>query len=198
MTATADDEAIRDAYRRLARVHHPDVAGGSPTAMARLNEAYRVLGDPARRAVYDASLRVAADTATSSGSAAGGGAATAATPAVRVAARPIPASASPVVFPWRFCLVMAAIGAAVVLVIAAMATNAPSAPPVDDVLSTGDCVVVIETDRSVREVACDERAVFQVRSIVALGRACPARTEGYRTHPGTATACIANIVPADD
>jgi len=51
-------EEIRRAYRRLARVHHPDATGaGSGMDMAAVNEAWRVLSDPARRAVYDASLR---------------------------------------------------------------------------------------------------------------------------------------------
>ena len=48
----------RDAYRRLnARRHHPDRSGRDDAVMASINEAYRVLGEPARRAVYDASLR---------------------------------------------------------------------------------------------------------------------------------------------
>jgi curved DNA-binding protein CbpA len=54
-TATAAD--IRSAYRDLARVLHPDRANGSPSPrMAAVNEAWSVLGDPARRAQYDATL----------------------------------------------------------------------------------------------------------------------------------------------
>lgn len=50
----ADEATIRLAFRRLARRYHPDVAGiGSLAHMQRLNEAYRVLGDPDRRRVYD-------------------------------------------------------------------------------------------------------------------------------------------------
>ena len=48
----ADRAAIRAAYRRLARAHHPDVDGGSDAAMARLNEAWAMLGNPAARAAY--------------------------------------------------------------------------------------------------------------------------------------------------
>ena len=55
---TASAAEIRDAYRRLARRHHPDrAAERDATAMAAINEAYRVLGDAGRRAAYDAQLR---------------------------------------------------------------------------------------------------------------------------------------------
>lgn len=53
----ADREVIGAAYRRLAAKYHPDV-NPSPDAadkMKQLNEAYEVLSDPARRAVYDRS-----------------------------------------------------------------------------------------------------------------------------------------------
>lgn len=51
----ADADAIRLAYRRLARRYHPDVAGtGSVSQMQALNSAYRVLSDPQRRRAYDA------------------------------------------------------------------------------------------------------------------------------------------------
>lgn len=49
---TADRRTIQAAYRALARRSHPDF-GGDGSAMARINEAWRVLGDDARRAVYD-------------------------------------------------------------------------------------------------------------------------------------------------
>ncbi len=48
---------VKSAFRILSKAHHPDVQGACPEAMARtqaINEAYRVLGDPARRAEYDA------------------------------------------------------------------------------------------------------------------------------------------------
>ncbi|HET6317983.1 MAG TPA: J domain-containing protein [Chloroflexota bacterium] len=52
----ADTEAIHAAYRRLARVYHPDL-NQTPEAAERMraiNAAYRVLSDPAKRAAYDA------------------------------------------------------------------------------------------------------------------------------------------------
>ncbi len=51
---TAND--IREAYRLLAKLHHPDRHGGSAEAVARtqeLNAAYETLGDPDRRREYD-------------------------------------------------------------------------------------------------------------------------------------------------
>ena len=52
---TATDEEIRAAYRRAAKRAHPD-AGGSQSAFRRVNTAYRVLSDPARRRAYDLRL----------------------------------------------------------------------------------------------------------------------------------------------
>jgi hypothetical protein len=44
---------IRAAYRRLAKVRHPDTAAGSAAAMRHLNDAYATLKDPERRRDYD-------------------------------------------------------------------------------------------------------------------------------------------------
>jgi curved DNA-binding protein CbpA len=54
----ATPDVIHAAYRVLARRVHPDVSTDpeAPRAMRRLNAAYQVLGDPARRARYDALL----------------------------------------------------------------------------------------------------------------------------------------------
>jgi DnaJ-class molecular chaperone len=53
-TATAKE--IKQAFRKLARKHHPDVNPGDKTAETKfkeINEAYEVLGDPDKRKKYD-------------------------------------------------------------------------------------------------------------------------------------------------
>jgi curved DNA-binding protein CbpA len=58
----AEAEVIRAAYRTLARKYHPD-HGGDARRMIALNDAWDVLGDPDRRAEYDASRLLAAKVA---------------------------------------------------------------------------------------------------------------------------------------
>lgn len=53
-------EVIRASYRVLIALHHPDT-GGDHEQATRLNEAWAVLGDPARRAAYDAKRAARAD-----------------------------------------------------------------------------------------------------------------------------------------
>lgn len=53
----ADATTIRDAYRKLALIHHPDRNRNNPEAaekMKAVNEAYAVLSDPEKRRNYDA------------------------------------------------------------------------------------------------------------------------------------------------
>jgi len=53
---TASEKEIKQAFRKLARKHHPDVNPGDKSAEARfkeINEANEVLGDPAKRRKYD-------------------------------------------------------------------------------------------------------------------------------------------------
>ena len=48
---------IKRSYRRLARLHHPDLNKSAlDDHIKRLNEAYEVLRDPDKRAEYDAQL----------------------------------------------------------------------------------------------------------------------------------------------
>ena len=53
---SASEKEIKQAYRKLARKHHPDVNPNDKSAEARfkeINEAYEVLGDPDKRKKYD-------------------------------------------------------------------------------------------------------------------------------------------------
>ncbi|MDM7322442.1 MAG: DnaJ domain-containing protein, partial [Gammaproteobacteria bacterium] len=51
----ASHEAVRLAFRRLARQYHPDLNRevGAEERFKAINEAYDVLSDPAKRAAYD-------------------------------------------------------------------------------------------------------------------------------------------------
>lgn len=55
---TADECDIRAAFRRLAKIHHPDLSGSEETRRFReILKAYTVLSDPKTRASYDESLQ---------------------------------------------------------------------------------------------------------------------------------------------
>ena len=56
LAATATDREIKESYRNLARVHHPDV-GGDAEEFKNIQEAYSLVGDPVKRAVYDLERR---------------------------------------------------------------------------------------------------------------------------------------------
>lgn len=52
----SDEKAIKKAYRKLARQHHPDINPNDKSAEARfkeINEAYQVLSDSEKRGLYD-------------------------------------------------------------------------------------------------------------------------------------------------
>jgi DnaJ-class molecular chaperone len=56
VTKTSTDKEIKQAFRKLARKHHPDVNPGDKAAESKfkeINEAYEVLGDPEKRKKYD-------------------------------------------------------------------------------------------------------------------------------------------------
>ena len=173
---------IRDAYRRLARRHHPDRSGRDDAAMASINEAYRVLGDPARRAVYDASLRAPRSD-------------------VPPAPRHSPSAVrSPVVvtelpparYPWKLVLVMFVLGVSVVLIGVALYEPAAEPPP-DNLLGPGSCVE-IEANGDAREVNCtgaeDE---LVVAALVELDDRCPTGSAGYRDRQGRGLACVTSV-----
>jgi curved DNA-binding protein CbpA len=55
VSRNASAERVAQAYRSLAKRYHPDLHpdGGTAERMRRINEAWRVLSNPARRARYD-------------------------------------------------------------------------------------------------------------------------------------------------
>ena len=56
VTKSSTDKEIKQAFRKLARKHHPDVNPGDKVAESKfkeINEAYEVLGDSAKRKKYD-------------------------------------------------------------------------------------------------------------------------------------------------
>jgi DnaJ-like protein len=61
----AEQEIIEAAYRRLAKMYHPDVAGtrDAEARMKAINAAYEVLRDRGRRAAYNQNLAFATSTA---------------------------------------------------------------------------------------------------------------------------------------
>ena len=179
VTASASPAEIRDAYRRLARQHHPDQGGGrTATLMAEINEAYRVLSDPGRRAVYDAGLR--------------GLSRVAAPPKYGPTTQPTvppPAARPPARYPWKLALGMAAIGAVIVLVGAALYKPRREPPP-DNILVPGSCVT-IEDNGDAREINCtggDQDLV--VVTLVPADERCPEGLPAYRDRQGLGMACV--------
>ena len=58
VSSSATLTEIKKSYHRLARLHHPDLhQDARDIHIKRLNEAYAVLRDPKKRAVYDAQRR---------------------------------------------------------------------------------------------------------------------------------------------
>jgi len=58
VSTSATTTEIKKSYRRLARLHHPDLNQDAlDTHIKQLNEAYEVLRDPIKRAAYDTQRR---------------------------------------------------------------------------------------------------------------------------------------------
>ncbi len=54
----SSEEAIKNAYRKMAHKHHPDKSGGDEASFKKVNEAYQVLSNKEKRAQYDKYGRV--------------------------------------------------------------------------------------------------------------------------------------------
>ncbi len=182
----ASPEEIRSAYRGLARRLHPDRGGaGSETAMAAVNEAWRVLSDPGRRASYDASLRASVAPATRVSAASE-------VAEVDVAGEAEARSFWAVALPWILLLVVLG----VIFLFTAYARggggDGPSSVPraeVDGVIEPGSCIVLDGQARAV-ETPCRAPHLGVVGSIVDARAPCPPRSEGFYSQDGSVLVCI--------
>lgn len=157
---TASATTIRESYRRLAREYHPDRTLGSAAGgdrMPLINEAYRVLSDPGRRAVYDAERRGTPRPAATAPDSTG--------VATEAQAYTFQHPEGPARIPWRGLLFFSAIAIIVIVVLAQFSRpSGPSAP--DNILRTGECVEILPNGMA-GEVLCTgsgDLVVRQVRS----------------------------------
>ncbi len=154
--------------------------------MPEVNEAYRVLRDPARRAVYDASLRprTAPDVRDEPAGSRVDGASGYSWPGA-AAQRLEPARV-----PWRGLLVCGVI-ASIGIVVLAQFTDPPTDPGPDGILRAGDCVQ-IEPNNDAREVSCSESVDGNliVVDLVPFDRSCPGGTVSHRDRQGMGNACV--------
>lgn len=182
---SAPPDRVRAAYRERAREHHPDRSAEPVGTMAAVNEAYRVLSDPAKRLEYDRSIG-------RFGSAVGAARTTEVDDDVHRPPPPVAPSrlmpAGPARVPWRFMLVMAVVGSAVIL-FAASFNEAPGTETPDGILRVGSCVAV-EQNFDVREVACSGADDLVVDLVLPIDATCPVGLDEFRDRLSSATVCI--------
>lgn len=176
---TASPEDIRSAYRRLARLHHPDVTGRDASAadMAAINNAWSVLSDPVSRFNYDRQQRTPIDDS-----------ATERNERERVDLVNRVKQTGPVRLPWRGFLFFSFLG--IVGVLSLHAFSKPTGPvPPDLLIAAGSCVDV-DREQFVTEVSCDGPHDGSVRELVAFDRDCPSDTMGHLDRQGMGKACV--------
>jgi hypothetical protein len=158
--------------------------------MAAINEAWRVLGDPARRASYDASLTVTRPAPVVP--------APAGTASEAVGSKldgdPEGRSFWAVALPW--ILVLVVLGGIFLFTAYARRGSSPDSPgstvpvsPVDGVVEVGSCVVLDSAARAF-EVSCVAPHTGTVNALVPSGAPCPLQTEGFFSSDGTRLVCI--------
>jgi molecular chaperone DnaJ len=153
--------------------------------MVAINEAYRVLADPGRRAVYDRSLTAhdvevgELDAESDAGFEA------------PIAPKPnLLSPAGPARIPWRFMAVAAVIGSLAVLISSTFSRN-PKVEQPDGIIRAGSCVA-FEPNGDAREVTCGGGSDdIVVKVLVPLDGECPTGTVGHRDRQGLGIACVA-------
>ncbi|GAC1531241.1 MAG: hypothetical protein NVS3B12_06910 [Acidimicrobiales bacterium] len=183
VAASATRTEMHRAYRERARRFHPDTQAGPPggdaDAMARLSRAWEILGDPGRRADYDAAMRTVGE------------------PLVSGAAwdlddtdQDLPARHgrlfSPL--PWLvFGVIMTAI-----FVMTAYAGHRSEPPPPAVV---GMCLVA--EPGIDRFVACPDPSPNRVAAVAATADSCPAGTKAHLVQSAQHyTACLTGTDPS--
>lgn len=113
---SASREEIARAYRALAKAHHPDRGAAASPRMSRINEAWHILSDPARRARWDRAHAVVAPPHWSSAP-------------VESARRPIVEPAPPSRWDSGWTVLAAVLGAAMLVGVLMVGVFAATAPP---------------------------------------------------------------------
>jgi curved DNA-binding protein CbpA len=189
---SASHDAIRAAYRLQARRAHPDAAAGSASNgaadMAAINDAWRVLSDPGRRALYDVTLRPVGSAAPSGRDRRHGGSGSMERETDLVPSGVHEPSGR---FPkWPFVLLFIL---ATIFIVTAGALSQPSKPAkVDNLLGPGSCVH-IEANGDATEVECTVPHDATVVTLVGFQDGCPADTESHRDRQGRGNACVRRV-----
>ncbi|MFK8025299.1 MAG: J domain-containing protein [Ilumatobacter sp.] len=179
----ASSEAIREQYRRLAREFHPDRAVGSAAGsekMPMINEAYRVLSDPGRRAMYDAERRDQTAPTTEGSLVDRDG-----EPGGYSYVYP----EGPARVPWRSLLFFSGIAIVAIVVLAQFQRPAEPQPP-DNLLRTGECVELVPDGDFANEIVCTGNGDLVVRQVVTRGGMCPDGRRSTRDRQGMVGVCL--------
>lgn len=156
--------------------------------MSAVNEAWRILGDPGRRVVYDRAL--AGPTSSAAPPSDHGHGSTRVPPRNRSGYN-YHGDLAPARIPWRFMAVMATLGIGLVL-LGAILFDGPREQQPDGIIRSGSCVE-IESNNYVREVACTGQDDLVVDQLIPIDRRCPAGTSPHPDRLGLGLACV--IVP---
>lgn len=181
-TASADE--VRFAYRRLARLHHPDASGGQDSAeMAELNAAWRALSDPGRRRMYDASLRDGASRPTAT--------ATRRADADRLREEhyPVDRSAEPMKFPFRWMVFVGIVVMVLIIIAGNFVSGTKKSPTSRGMIHAGACLQILE-NLDVSVVDCSEPHDGVAVSVIPFDQICPADLETHRDRQGLGFACM--------